>query len=355
MPRPTSPATGPDRRLFLHALLGTAAAAGLTACASRAAAGPRLAPSAPLPTAVPAGTSLKIASYQGAEQLQLKLAGLDKLPFTVTDWPNIGAGPDVINAFRAHSLDLANNAGIPPIQAHDQGFDAKIVAINLTRKPTYVFATAPHSAIRDVADFKGRKLAFSQGQAQGVVLLRALRKAGLSPEDVHLVPLTSDQFLTALQAGQVDIAPLAISQVPSYLSKYRSQGARTITTDVVDLLSLLWAPAEVLADAGKAAAVAAFVPRWARGLVWVYENPARWNEDFYVRTQDITLSQARAVTALGSRPLFPPSWDEAIAWEQETADLLAQGGFVKPTKAASLFDRRFEGLAARAVDAKYRS
>lgn len=355
MSRPTSPAPGLDRRLFLHALVGTAAAAGLSACSTDAAAGPRLAPNAPLPTSVPAGTSLKIASYQGAQQLQLRLAGLDKLPFTVTDWPNIGAGPDVINAFRARSLDLANNAGIPPIQAREQGFETKIVAINLTREPTYVFATAPRSDIHDVADFKGRRLAFSQGQAQGVVLLRALRKAGLTDSDVRLVPLTSDQFLTALQAGQVDIAPLAISQVPAYLTKYGSSGAHTITTDVVDLLSLLWAPADVLADARKAAAVAAFVPRWARGLVWVHENPGRWNEDFYVRTQNLTLSQARAVTELTGKPLFPPSWDEAIAWEQETADLLARGGFVRSTKTASLFDRRFEGLAAEAVDAKYRS
>src|ERR1044071_4853498 len=120
---------------------------------------------------VPAGTSLKISSYQGVQQLQFKLAGLTDLPFEVSSWANIGAGPDVINAFRAKSLDVANNAGIPPIQAHYQGFDAKIVAINLTRRPNYLFATKPGSDIRTVADFKGKKLAFSQGQAQGVVLL----------------------------------------------------------------------------------------------------------------------------------------------------------------------------------------
>ncbi|MCQ4079428.1 ABC transporter substrate-binding protein [Streptomyces sp. RB6PN25] len=348
------PASGPDRRLFLHSLLGAAAAFGLGGCASSSAAEPTLSSNAPLPTTVPSGTSLAIASYQGSQQLQLKLAGLDRLPFTVSNWLNIGAGPDVINAFRARSLDLANNAGIPPIQAHYQGYDAKIVAVNLTRKPSYVFATAPHSDIKDVAGFKGRKLAFSQGQAQGVVLLRALREAGLTYSDVQLVPLTSNQFLTALQAGQVDIAPLAISQVPSYLNQYGAKGAHTITTDVVDLLSLLWAPAEVLADSSKAAAIAGFIPRWAQGLVWVYEHPDEWNEQFYVKTQNIALAQAREITELGNKPLFPRSWNEAIAWEQDTADLLAEGGFVKSFQAASLFDRRFESLAANAVPATYR-
>ncbi|MGQ4414472.1 ABC transporter substrate-binding protein, partial [Streptomyces sp. SAS_269] len=308
----------------------------------------------PLAAKVPAGTSLKISSYQNTQQLQFKLAKLPALPFEVSDWLNIGAGPDVINAFRAKSLDLANNAGIPPIQAHYQGFDAKIVAINVTRKPNYLFATKPGSDIRTAEDFRGRKLAFSQGQAQGVVLLRALKKAGLKYDQVTLVPLTSNQFLTALQSGQVDVAPLGNSQAPAYLKQYGSRGARVIKTDVVDLLNLLWAPRSVLADPAKAAAVAAYIPHWSKGQVWQYEHPDVWDEEFYVKTQNLTLDQAKSITALANKPLFPPSWDEAIRWEQETADLLAEGGFVKKFDVSSLFDHRFEAIAARAVPAEYR-
>ncbi|MEU2334458.1 ABC transporter substrate-binding protein [Streptomyces sp. NPDC013172] len=353
---PSASPSGVDRRVFLTSLLGASAAvAGLSGCAGRsAAADSATASTAPLATKVPAGTSLKIASYLGQQQLQFKLAKLPKLPFTVSSWLNIGAGPDVINAFRAKSLDLANNAGIPPIQAQFQGFAAKIVAIDITRKPNYLFATKPGSDIHTVADFKGKKLAFSQGQAQGVVLLRALKEAGLSYDDVRLVPLTSNQFLTALQSGQVDVAPLANTQVPAYLQQYGAKGARTITTDVVDLLNLLWAPQAVLDDPAKAAAIAAYIPQWARGQVWQWEHPDVWNEEFYVKTQNLTLAQARGITRLANKPLFPPSWDEAIKWEQETADLLAQGGFVKKTDVSSLFDHRFEGLAAQAVPEEYR-
>ncbi|MFE9627273.1 ABC transporter substrate-binding protein [Streptomyces sp. NPDC006527] len=353
---PVSRAPGVDRRLFLASVLGvTAAAAGLSGCAeSSAATGAEGASAAPLAGEVPAGTSLKIASFQNTQQLQFRLANLPELPFEVSSWPNIGAGPDVINAFRAKSLDVANNAGIPPIQAHYQGFDAKIVAINITRRPNYLFATKPGSDIETVEDFKGRKLAFSQGQAQGVVLLRALKQAGLAYDEVDLVPLTSNQFLTALQSGQVDIAPLGNTQAPAYLQQYATKGARTITTDVVDLLNLLWAPVSVLNDRAKAAAVAAYIPHWAKGQVWQYENPDVWNKEFYVKTQNLTLDQARSITALANKPLFPPRWDEAIAWEQETADLLAEGGFVKRFDVGELFDHRFEGIAARSVPAEYR-
>ncbi|MFG2819249.1 ABC transporter substrate-binding protein [Kitasatospora sp. NPDC048365] len=342
--------------MFLRTVLGTGAALGLSACASAAASGPALSTGAALPTEVSSGTSLRIASALGAQQLQLQLSGLiEKIPFTVSSWPNIGAGPDVINAFRANSLDVANNAGIPPIQAHFQGYDARIVGINLTRKPSYLFATRPHSDIQSVAQFAGKKLAFSQGQAQGVVLLRALHQAGLKDKDVQLVPLTSNQFLTALAAGQVDVAPLGISQAPAYLNQYGADGAHTVATDVVDLLNLLWAPAGVLADPARAAAIAAFVPIWAKGLVWVYENPAVWEQEYYVKSQKISAEQAHQVTHLSNKPLLPPSWDEAIAWEQQTVDLLAEGGFVKSFRAETLFDRRFEHLAAAAVPAEYRS
>ncbi|WP_369389189.1 ABC transporter substrate-binding protein [Streptomyces sp. CG1] len=345
------------RRVFLSSLLGASAAvAGLSGCAKgEPSADTKGAATKPLADKVPAGTSLKIASYLGQQQLQFRLAKLPELPFTVSNWLNIGAGPDVINAFRAGSLDLANNAGIPPIQAHYQGYDAKIVAIGITRKPNYLFATKPGSDIRTVDGFKGKRLAFSQGQAQGVVLLRALKQAGLKYDEVTLVPLTSNQFFTALQSGQVDVAPLAISQAPAYLKQYAAKGARTIASDVVDLLNLLWAPQSVLNDSAKAAAIAAYIPQWAQGQVWAYEHPDVWDEEFYVKTQNLTLQQAQGITRLANKPLFPPGWDEAVKWEQETADLLAEGGFVKKFDVSSLFDHRFESIAAKAVPEEYRT
>ncbi|CAM5251006.1 hypothetical protein SALBM311S_04014 [Streptomyces alboniger] len=79
-----------------------------------------------------------------------------------------------------------------------------------------------------------------------------------------------------------------------------------------------------------------------------------WNREFYVKTQNLTLDQAEAITELANKPLFSPSWDEAIELRKETADLLAEGGFVKKFDVGSLFDHRFEGIAAKSVPAEYR-
>ncbi|WP_245549071.1 hypothetical protein [Nocardia exalbida] len=63
-----------------------------------------------LPTSVPAGTSLSVSVRTA--RVALEASGeLGKLPFTVSAWPAVSAGPDVIQAFRGGSVDVATNAG----------------------------------------------------------------------------------------------------------------------------------------------------------------------------------------------------------------------------------------------------
>lgn len=344
------------RSLPRRSFLGMAGGAALlAACSRNSTASIDSVPTRALPSgAPPPGTKLAISIHTA--QLQLADSGLaKKLPFTVSSWPNLSAGPDVIQGFRAHSIDLASNAGIPPIQAEAIKVGARIVAVQTRDHPIYTFATAPGSgdAIAAAEDFRGKKIGFSQGQAQGVVVLRALKEAGLKNSDVTLVPLPSTQFLTALQSKQVDIAPLGEPSLTKYLGQYGKDGARGVTTDVVDLLTVLWAPTEVLNDDAKVAAIRSFIPLWAQGVVWAWENTDEWIQSYYVKDQGVTVADGKRIVASQSQPQFPRSWDKAIAWEQETADLMAEGGFVPKVKAAGLFDRRFESLASQAVPAKY--
>jgi sulfonate transport system substrate-binding protein len=340
-----------SRRTLLGGLVG-AAAAGLAGCAGDPA-GAGLAAAAPLPTAVAADTELVISIHQ--THVALRTSGeLGKLPFRVRDWPNIQAGPDVIQGFRARSIDLATNAGIPPIQARAINLDARIVAVQTRKDPLYVLATAPGSTVGGVGDLRGRKIGFSQGQAQGLVVLRTLKEQGLTPKDVKLVTLSSTQFLVALQSGQIDVAPLGEPTLTKYLHQYGPDGARSIPINAVDYLTVLWSPAEVLADARKAAAIRSFIPFWARSKVWAHENPAAWIDAYYVKDQAITAADGRRIVEADDKPTFPRDWSKAQAWQQESADLLAEGGFIRPIKAADLFDRRFETIAADAVAAGYR-
>jgi sulfonate transport system substrate-binding protein len=338
----------PPRRL---AALSAVLALGLSACATG---GDTAQLTAQIGDTVPAGTSLSIAVH--TTEVQLKTTDqVGKLPFSVRDWPTVQAGPDVIQAFRAHAVDVATNAGIPPIQAHGTGLDAKIIGVLWKQKPSYQLATAPGSAIHSLADLRGKKIAFSPGQAQGVVVLRTLEQLGLKKSDVHLVELNSPQFLTALQAKQVDVAPLAEPTLTKYLTQYGKDGAVGVTTPAVDALTILWAPTDALADPAKAAALKAFIPYWARSQVWAWENQDAWINAYYVKDQQVSAADGRRILDASEKPEFPANWDEAIKWEQQTIDLVSQWGyFGKSFSAAGLFDRRFEHLATDAVAAAYR-
>jgi sulfonate transport system substrate-binding protein len=340
------------RRAFLTSAVGLGVA-GLAACTVGIRNGAASNLTAAVPTTVPAGTKLSIAIH--TTQIQLTASGqIGELPFEVSQWPNLSAGPDVIQGFRANSVDLANNAGIPPIQARAIGFDTKIVAMQLNTKPAYRFATGPGTDIGSAKDFRGKKIAFSQGQAQGVVVLRALKEAGIESKDVQLVALPSTQFLTALQGRQVDVAPLYEPVLTKYLGQYGKDGARALETDVVDLLSVLWAPTSVLEDAAKAAAIRSFIPFWTRGLIWAWENPDAWIDAYYVKDQGVSKEDGQRIIKANPKPVFPRNWESAIAWEQQTSDLLASGGYVAKTNVAGLFDRRFESVAASSAPTSYR-
>ncbi|EID73484.1 ABC transporter substrate-binding protein [Rhodococcus opacus RKJ300 = JCM 13270] len=187
------------------------------------------------------------------------------------------------------------------------------------------------------------------------MILRTLKAQGLTTDDVQLVELPSPQFLTALQSKQVDIAPLSEPTVTKYLNQYGPDGATALATDAVDALTVLWAPVEVLQDPAKAAAIKAFIPFWARGEVWAWENQDAWIQKYYVESEQVSAEDGkRIVDSVGQRPVYPANWDAAVEWTQDTVQLLSDAGYLSGFDADELFDRRFETIAADAVPAEYR-
>lgn len=341
------------RRTLLSVTLG-AVALGLTACAGDDELDPELA-SAPLPDTVPKGTTLAIGDRE--HQKAIEYSGLaETLTFEVK-WANISGGPQTLEAFRAEALDLGSVADIPPIHSHWTGVPTKIVAARFRQDPLnhaiYRLGIAPGVAVDTLADLRGKKIAFSPGQAQGALVLRVLKKAGLSKKDVELVelPSTNDVYATALASRQVEVAPIGGVQVKRYEAKYGRDGARTIAHGLRDDPGHLYAPVGVVADPAKAAAIREYVGVWAKAWRWREANKEEWIERFYVKDQGLTPEDGRWIVENNGVADIPASWTEAIARHQETIDLLAAETGNKPLKAEDLYDRRFETVAADALGA----
>jgi sulfonate transport system substrate-binding protein len=308
--------------------------------------------SAPEPAGVPPGTTLTVGDPITQQALELTGAA-GRLPFRIV-WANMSGGPLTTAAFRAHALDLGEVADIPPIFATWTGEPVKIVAVQFRAHaldhPVYVLGVAPGAGVRTLSDLRGRKIAYSPGQAQGALVLRILRKAGLGQGDVTLVelPSTGDVYANALASRLVDVAPLGEAVARHYLAMYGRQGASVIAHGLRDDALYLYAPVEVLQDPAKAAAIRAYVRAWCTATDWAYAHPAQWSQAYYVRFLGLSESDARFLVSESGEPQIPASWNEAIAREQATIDLLSAAQHWPRLRAADLFDRRFEGICASA-------
>lgn len=309
----------------------------------------RLAPDAPIPAELPRETRLVIGDPTVQKQLQLS-GDIDKLPFRV-EWQNVSGGPHTIEAFRAGVLDAGAVGDTPPIHATFTGVDVKIIAVQVREKPIYQLATAPGVKLASVEDLRGKKIAYSPGQAQGALVLRALRKAGLSQHDVTLVQLSSYEFKEALASRQVDVAPLSGVILLRYLNEYGAEGASSIEHGVRDNLGFLYVRAEALQNAHKAAALYEYVKWRTRAQLWAHAHPEVWIDAYYVKDQGLTSAEGRFLIEAAGKPQYPADWTEVIALTQETVDLLAGASGQKRFEANTIFDRRFQTIGAEVAGA----
>jgi sulfonate transport system substrate-binding protein len=341
------------RRTLLSATVG-AVALGLTGCAADEPVSTAAATDALLET-VPKGTKLVVGDKE--HQKAIEYSGeIKNLTFEV-EWTNLSGGPQTLEAFRAKALDIGAVADIPPIHSHWTGIPTRIVAAKFRQDPLdhaiYRLGIAPGVAVAALADIRGKKIAYSPGQAQGALVLRVLRKAGLTKKDVQLVelPSTGDVYVNALASRQVEVAPIGGVQIKRYEAKYGKDGGKTIAHGLRDDPGHLYAPITVLADRAKAAAIREYVQVWARAWRWREANPQEWIERYYVKDQGLSVDDGRWLVDNAGTADIPASWSEAIARHQETIDLLAAETGNKPLKAEDLYDRRFEAVAAAALRA----
>jgi sulfonate transport system substrate-binding protein len=340
-----------SRRTALAGVAVLAAAlSALTACGSNGS-GATLALSASLPDKVPSGTVIRIGDP--SIQAIVQASGLGK-ELTVAgvkvQWANISGGPQSIQAFRGNKLDCSSVADIPSLFAAWTGTSTKIIFQSVTidplQHPTYELGVAPGAKVTSLADLRGKKIAYSAGQAQGALVLRVLQKAGLTQKDVELVDLTStgDSYVTALGSKAVDVAPLGAANVKVYEEKYPSGSA--IPTGIRDDASTIYCLTSSVKDAAKAAALKTYVAVRVKALRWKNQHPDEYAKAYYEDSQGLSADDAKALIALDGTTGIPATWDNADARLQQTADLLAREQDHKKLDVSTLVDRRFEKVEA---------
>jgi sulfonate transport system substrate-binding protein len=335
------------------AVLAAGLAAALSACGSHGS-GVNLELTAALPEKVPSGTEIRLGDPE--IQAILTASGLDKeltAAGVQVAWANISGGPASIQAFRGNKLDCSAVADIPSLFAAWTGTSTKIVFQSVTvdplTHPTYYLGVAPGAKVTSLADLRGKKIAYSAGQAQGALVLRVLEKAGLTQKDVTLVDMTSkdDSFRVALGSKAVDVAPLGISVVNVYKAKYA--GATTIPTGIRDDAATLYCLTKSVQDADKAAALKVYVGLRTKALLWADAHPDEYAKAYYEDVEGLSDADAKAYVKVKGADGIPATWDNALSRLQATADLLATEQKHDKLDANTLVDRRFEKIESDAA------
>ena len=141
-------------------------------------------------------------------------------------YPEITVGSKQTEAMAAGSLDFAHAlGGTSAILAAANGVDLKIIAI-YSRAPKAFVVLTKGDKIQRVSDLKGKKVAGPKGTILHQLILAALAKEGLKPDDIQFISMDLPSSAAALMNGSVDAA---LSAGPDAIRAEKA-GARVLTT-----------------------------------------------------------------------------------------------------------------------------
>jgi NitT/TauT family transport system substrate-binding protein len=122
-------------------------------------------------------------------------------------------GVDVELKYFDSYTDSINALSTQNLQANSQTLNDTLSSVSGGAKQTVVLVNdnstgndqiIAREGIATVADLKGKAVAVEEGTVDHYLLLLALRKAGLTEQDIELKPLLTDAAAAAFVAGQVD-------------------------------------------------------------------------------------------------------------------------------------------------------
>lgn len=151
--------------------------------------------------------NVRIGYQKGSIALVLaKQHGLLEKRFAHThvQWIEFPAGPQMLEALNIGSLDVASTGDIPPLFAQAAGADLVYVGAEPAKPQAETLLVKGSSAIAEVVDLKGKKVAFQKGSSAHNLILRALNKAGLNYRDIQPVYLSPADARAAFEQGSVD-------------------------------------------------------------------------------------------------------------------------------------------------------
>lgn len=247
---------------FLKPLLAVAVALGIAATATSA-------------TAADPAKQLRIGFQRSGPLLVLKQwkaleKALEPQGYAVT-WVEFTAGPPLLEALNAGSIDFGTTGDTPPLFAQAAGADLVYVGALTNPGTTSAVLVQKDGPIKTIADLKGKRVAFVRGSNANNIIIRVLEKGGLTFKDIQPVPLSPADARAAFERGSVDAWTI---WDPYYALAERSDKVRVLTNaaGIVDSYSFYLAR-RAFANQNPQV-ISAIIGEVARVSEWGAANPA---------------------------------------------------------------------------------
>ena len=279
--------------------------------------------------ASPAPTELRIG-YQKSSTLivTLKAQGtLDKAlaPLGVhITWAEFASGLPLAEALNANAVDFsADVADTVPIFAQAAHADFIYVAQEAPSPAAQAIVIPKDSAVKSVADLKGKRIAVAKAAGAHYLLLAALQRAGLTAKDVQIVYLAPADGRAAIETGHVD----AWVTWDPYVASVEREPSLRVLSDGSGIASYqrYYLASKPFADAHPEVVRAVYDQLVAAGI-WVKAHPQDaahllapvWGLD------EATVEHANARRSYAVRLVLPENFGE----QQAIADTFYAAGFL---------------------------
>lgn len=145
--------------------------------------------------------SASLLTFQKSSgSLEKKLAPLG----VAVKWVEFPAGPQLLEGLNVGAVDVGYVGEAPPIFAQAAGAKFVYIGFDPAAPEAEAIVVPKGSAIKSVADLKGKKVALNKGSNVHYLLVKALEKHGLKTTDIQPVYLPPADARAAFERGAVD-------------------------------------------------------------------------------------------------------------------------------------------------------
>ena len=127
-----------------------------------------------------------------------------RFPSTRVHWVEFPAGPQLLEALSVGSLEFGLTGDTPPVFAQAAGKDLLYVGAEPAKPLSSAILVKPDSALKTLADLKGRRIALQKGSSAHYLLLRAVDQARLAWDQIQPIWLPPADARAAFERGSVD-------------------------------------------------------------------------------------------------------------------------------------------------------